>query len=260
MRPERYSADTIEALLRDKVIATMPEIMTALGTAVERTVFRKLSELHYRTSYSHRGRYYTLDDLVRFDAFGLWSCRSVWFSAHGTLVDTAAALVDVGSAGYFIDELDDALHVRTKDCLRQLAERGRVGRENLGGCYLYCSADDARRRAQVAARQARATAASMPGEAAVAVPEEVKATLVLFLGMLDEKQRRLFGGLESLKLGRGGDILVARMLGLDPATVSKGRNELLEGLPTGGRLRRAGGGRKATEKKHPKSSRGSPNS
>ena len=28
------------------------------------TVFRKLSELEYRTSYSHRGRYYTLDELA----------------------------------------------------------------------------------------------------------------------------------------------------------------------------------------------------
>jgi hypothetical protein len=260
MRPERYSADTIAALLRDKIIATMPEIMRALGTSVERTVFRKLSELHYRTSYSHRGRYYTLDDLARFDTLGLWSCRSVWFSAHGTLVETAAALVNGGPAGYFIDELNGALHVRTKDCLRHLAERGRVGREDLGGRHLYCSADDARRRAQIAARQARAAAASMPGNFAAAVPEEVKATLVLFLGLLDERQRRLFGGLESLKLGRGGDTLVARMLGLDPATVSKGRHELLEGLPTGERLRRAGGGRKAVEKKRPGSSRGSPSS
>lgn len=260
MRPERYSADTIAALLRDKMIATMPEIMAALGSSVERTVFRKLAELHYRTSYSHRGRYYTLDELARFDALGLWSCRSVWFSAHGTLVDTAAALVDTGTAGFLIEELDDALHVRTKDCLRQLAKRGRVGREDLGGRHLYCSADDARRRAQIAARQARATAASLPGAIAVTVPQEVKATLVLFLGLLDERQRRLFGGLESLKLGRGGDILVARMLGLDPATVAKGRRELIEGLPAGGRLRRAGGGRTPVEKKRPKSSRGSPRS
>jgi hypothetical protein len=260
MRPERYSADTIADLLRDKMIATMPEMMIALGTSVERTVFRKLSELRYRTSYSHRGRYYTLDDLARFDALGLWSCRSVWFSAHGTLVETAAALVDASVAGYFIEELDDALHVRTKDCLRQLAKRGRVGRENLGGRHLYCSAGDARRRAQIAARQARATAAAIPGASTAAVSEEVKATLVLFLGMLDERQRRLFGGLESLKLGRGGDILVARMLGLDPATVAKGRKELREGLPAGGRLRRAGGGRKAVEKKRRKSSRGSPRS
>ncbi len=259
MRPETYSADIVADLLRKNTIATMPEIMAALGTPVDRTVFRKLSELRYRTSYSHRGRYYALDEVARFDPLGLWSCRSVWFSAHGSLVDTASALVDATTAGYFVDELDHALHVKTKDCLRQLAERGRVGREELGGRHLYCSADDGRRRAQVAARRARVDA-SAPRAAATAIPDEMKATLLLFFGLLDEQQRRLFCGLESLKLGRGGDVLVAQMLGLDPATVAKGRRELLEGQPASGRLRRAGGGRKAVEKKRPKSSRRSRNS
>ena len=31
--------------------------------------------------------------------------------------------------------------------------------------------------------------------------EEAKATILLFLSMLNEKQRRLYAGLESLKLG-----------------------------------------------------------
>lgn len=256
MRPQTYSADVVAALLRDKTIATMPEIMAALGTSVERTVFRKLSALRYRTSYSHRGRYYALDELARFDSLGLWSYRSVWFSAHGSLVDTAAALVDCATAGYFVDELDEALHVKTKDCLRQLAERGRVGREGLDRRHLYCSADEGRRRAQVAARRAR-LGASASRAAAGAVPDELRATLILFVGLLDERQRRLFCGLESLKLGRGGDVLVAQMLGLDPATVAKGRRELLEGQPASGRVRRAGGGRKPVEKKRPESPRGS---
>ncbi|MGH9562238.1 MAG: hypothetical protein ACRD3S_12360, partial [Terracidiphilus sp.] len=90
--------------------------------------------------------------------------------------------------------------------------------------------------------------------------DEVKATLILFLGLLDEKQRRLFAGLESIKLGRGGDLLISELLGLDPATVAKGRQELLSNDPDPGRVRKAGGGRKAVEKKRPRSSRKSPNS
>ena len=74
-----------------------------------------------------------LDELARFDPLGLWSCRSVWFSAHGTLVDTVAALVDAATAGYFVDELDEALHVKTKDCLRQLAVRRRAGLNTYAG-------------------------------------------------------------------------------------------------------------------------------
>lgn len=237
----------------------MPELKAALGTLVERTVFRKLSELRYRTSYSHRGRYYTLDECARFDPRGLWSYRSVWFSAHGSLVDTAAALVDGSAAGFFVDELDEALHVRTKDCLRQLARHERLGLAEFGERHLYCSADEGRRQAQVAARQARA-GASTPTAVIALIPEELRATLVLFFGLLDERQRRLFGGLESLKVGRGGDALVAQMLGLDPATVAKGRRELIEEQPASGRLRRAGGGRKPVEKKRPKSSPESRNS
>jgi len=36
----------------------------ALGTEADATVFRKLAELSYRTSYSHRGRFYTLDEIA----------------------------------------------------------------------------------------------------------------------------------------------------------------------------------------------------
>ena len=47
--------------------------MAALGTDARRTVFRKLKELSSRTSYSHRGRYHTLDDVAAFDELGLWA-------------------------------------------------------------------------------------------------------------------------------------------------------------------------------------------
>lgn len=232
----------------------MPQLMKALGTSVERTVFRKLSGLHYRASYSHRGSYYTLDELAQFDAMGLWSFRSVLFSAHGSLVDTAATLVDASRAGFFVGEVDRLLHLGTKDCLRHLLQQGRLGRDELDGRYLYCSADPARRRAQLAARRA---VGGLGAPAAYPITDELKATIVLFLGLLDEKQRRLFAGLESLKIGRGGDELVAELLGLDPGTVAKGRHELARNEVGQLRLRRPGAGRKAVEKKRRRSSRAS---
>lgn len=74
----------------------MADLKRALGTDVDLTVFRKLRDLAYHTSYSHRGRYYTLDKIARFDELGLWSLGSVWFSKHGTLVRTAEILVGSG--------------------------------------------------------------------------------------------------------------------------------------------------------------------
>ncbi len=64
MRPPEFSADSILALLRKQTIASLPEVMAALGTRARRTAFRKLKDLAARTSYSHRGRYYTLDELA----------------------------------------------------------------------------------------------------------------------------------------------------------------------------------------------------
>ena len=80
MRPPEFSAAAIATLLRQQKIATLPELMAALGTDARRTVFRKLKELSSRTSYSHRGRYYTLDDVAAFDELGLWAHEEVWFS------------------------------------------------------------------------------------------------------------------------------------------------------------------------------------
>jgi hypothetical protein len=254
MRPVEYSHDSIADLLLKQKIATMPELMTALGTDARRTVFRKLKDLQYRTSYSHRGRYYTLDEIAEFDEWGLWTFREVWFSVHGTLMNTASATVHRAESGYFVDELDNLLHVSTKDALRRLVREDRLAREELAGRFLYCSTDATRRHQQLSARRALLAepGPSGPLPAAVIMPEELMAAIVLFFSLLDEKQRRLYAGLEALKTGRGGDVRIGELLGLDPGTVARGRRELLEQDVEVERVRRAGGGRKAVEKKRRK--------
>jgi hypothetical protein len=72
--------------------------------------------------------------------------------------------------------------------------------------------------------------------------------------LLDAQQRRLFAGLESMRLGYGGDSILAEFLGLDPHTVARGRQQLLDQNVSTDRTRRSGGGRKPVEKKPPTSS------
>ncbi len=117
MRPERYDPEAVIALLRQRKTATIEDLKAALGTAADATVFRKLAGLDYRSSYSHRGRYYTLDEIVRFDELGLWSFRQVWFSRFGTLVSTVEAVVAASEAGYAAAELESVLHVEVKAAL-----------------------------------------------------------------------------------------------------------------------------------------------
>jgi len=82
---------------------------------------------------------------------------------------------------------------------------------------------------------------------------EFKAAIILFFSLLDERQRRLYSGLESFKLGHGGDKKIAQLFGLDVHTVAKGRREVFGGDIDTKRIRKKGAGRKPVEKKHRKS-------
>ena len=232
MRPTQFSANTISALLGNQTIASLAEVMAALGAgASRRTAFRKLKDIDARTSYSHRGGYYTLDQLADFD-------------------------VNHAEAGHFVDELDNLLGVGTQDALRKLVADERLTRHKLAGQFLYCSADRAQQTHQVRSRRLLLATPGLgqPLPDADLMPEELRAAIVLFASLLDERQRRLFAGLEALKCGWGGDRRIARLLGIDPSTVASGRRQLVERDVEVDRVRRAGGGRTPTEKKHRKSS------
>ena len=82
-------------------------------------------------------------------------------------------------------------------------------------------------------------------------PDQQGAAIVLFYSLLDEQQRRLYAGLESLKQGHGGDRQLAQILGLDEETVARGRQQLLEAKVQRDRVRQPGGGRPRVEKKTP---------
>jgi hypothetical protein len=259
MRTQRYHAVDLQRLLHEKKVCTLAELMHGLGTRVRMTAMRKLAQLQYVTSYSDRGRFYALKSDCRFDRQGLWSQRRAWFSLYGTLLNTGQAFIDRSPAGFTVAELDAALHVKTQQALLHLERRERIHREKLGGVFVYVSARQPKRAQQLSARrQAPPLQGGLISDRILA--HELKAAIVLFFGLLDEQQRRLFAGLESLKAGTGGDAQIARLLGVDPHSVARGRRELLEGKIDATRVRKPGGGRPAAEKKLPKSSSASKNS
>jgi len=250
MRPIQFHADSLVALLRRQRIATIEQLKAALGSPVDMTVFRKLREIPYHTSYSHRGRYYALDQVTRFDERGLWSYREVHFSRFGSLVETTERFASEAAQGMFASELAQIVQVDVEEPLLRLVRAQRLAREKVSGAYLYCSRDSARRRAQILAREAGPL--SEQHQRRDRALDQSKAAVVLLLSLLDERQRRLFAGLESILFGWGGDRRIAEMTGLDVHTIAKGRQELLEGKLRAEGIRRPGGGRKAVEKKRPR--------
>ena len=246
MAKRPFSADTVRAFLESQTVATLEELKDALGTTGTMTVFRKLKALGYVSSYSHRGRYYTLRDIPDFDEQGLWGWHSVWFSRYGNLVETAREFVEEADSGFTAGELEGILQVECKRALLKLYRAQRVARDRIGGVYVYLATDRDQQRHQKVRRQEYAEALVAPQVEVMS--HELQAAIILFFSLLDEKQRRLYAGLESQKCGQGGDRKIAELLDLDVHTVARGRRELFGGEVEPERVRRQGGGRKAVEK------------
>ena len=245
----------LRSLLQQEKIATLEQLKEALRTDGTMTVFRKLRALGYLSSYSHRGKFYTLKNIPDFDERGLWSYHSVWFSRYGNLIETAREFVEESNQGFTVPELEVLLRVPCKAALLKLSLQERLAREKAAGLYVYFSVNAAKQRAQRSARAQPPPGTFGHGHAWA---HELKAAIILFHSLLDEKQRRFHAGLEAYKLGHGGDEQIAALLGMDRHTVSKGRRELFGGEVSTERIRQRGGGRQSQEKKRPKSSSGSP--
>lgn len=248
MRPIVYSTDRLRKAFKVAKVMTLERICDVLGGPTRMTAFRKLAALNYCASYSHGGQYYTLNEVAEYDAFGLWSFDGVHFSAHGSLLDSIEQLVNRSPEGYFARELQALLHVRVHNPLARLFRDDRVNREQLGCEFLYLSAVVGQEQLRRREEQIMQSNAESCREIESVLGNVTVESLHALLSALNEKQRRLYLGFESLKLGHGGDIRIARISGVNVKTVSRGRTELQAGDVSMDRIRAAGAGRPSVKK------------
>jgi len=147
------SQPLLTAFHRQQVLS-LPEMVSTLRCS-PRTVIRRLEVLGYRSSYSHRGSYYTLVEVARFDGLGLWHHKDIHFSRWGTLKGTVEALVARSETGYRHRELEEQLQVRCHNVLLELTKEGRVHRTKprAPGPSVYFAADPSTQERQAAARR-----------------------------------------------------------------------------------------------------------
>lgn len=248
MKPVRFTTNALVEVLQHRTIATLPELCAAMGNCSPSTLFRKLKEIDYLASYSHRGKYYALRACANFDAHGLWSHNGIYFSRYGTLKTTIKKLVELSPSGYRSAELDALLGVRTINPLAKFVRDGQLARTRFKKQTIYCTKDSEDQRRQLLRRKVQQAEETIPD--ATQATGELTAALALFWSLLNEKQRRLFAGLTSLLWGYGGDQRAAKVFGLSRKTVRKGRIELSTEDVESTRVRRPGGGRISLKKKH----------
>ena len=164
MLPPEESRRALLRLFRKRRIVTLDALFKALRTRSRMSVFRRLSALDYLTSYSHAGRYYTIEEVPEFDEEGLWHHQGVFFSRHGSLKSTVEHLVSDSEDGRTHPELEICLRLRVHNTLRDLVEEDRIGRMHLDRYYLYVDAKRRKAKAQIARRQERLEAEALERE------------------------------------------------------------------------------------------------
>ena len=122
-----------------------------------------------------------------------------------------------------------------------------VSRKKISGVFVYLSGEAKAGKKQELSRTDNLQSNAVPLNPD-SLSDELNAALLIFFSTLDEKQRRLYAGYESLRMGRGGDKLIADIFDLDRKTVARGRQELLGGKVDVDNIRKSGGGRRHTKK------------
>jgi hypothetical protein len=209
-----------------------------------------LKKLDYFSSYSHNGKFYSHKRFANFDKNGLWVYKNICFSEHKTLISSIEYLINISKSGYNSNELKNLLHVEVKNALLKLEKNKKIVRKKINNRFYYFSNVSAIQKAQLLlCRSKLETRFGKHKNKEKITDAEIKQGFALFFNQLDEKQKRLYSGLESALLGYGGDKIIAETFGLDPHTVSRGRYEILSGNFEKKHIRLKGGGRKSIKKK-----------
>jgi hypothetical protein len=153
--PKISTQKKIESFIKRRRVVEMKDLFELIGSTSRMTVFRHLREVAYLCSYSHTGRYYTHEDIPRFNMDGLWFYGDIGFSQNGSLKNTVTFLVNRSDVGRFHAELEGQLRVRVHNVLLDLVKSEQIERIKFEGQYLYLSTDKIQRDKQIRRRDRR---------------------------------------------------------------------------------------------------------
>lgn len=184
--------------LRKVKVANMRQLQQQFQIS-HMTVVRALRKIGYYTSYNHNAGYYVLQEVPRFDEWGLWAYRDIRFSRHRSLPETIVALVEKAPAGLTVRELEERLQSKVANLVSRLVSEGRVqGERLLGRQVVYLSGDPEVRGSQVQQRRqwqeepaARGRAELPPGCSATEVIEILRAMILTSDDNPDRLARRV---------------------------------------------------------------------
>lgn len=172
MRTPQFTSNDIFRSFASRTVVSRAELLQQYGCS-PMTLWRRLREVGYLTSYNYNAQYYTLSRIPQFDDHGLWSYRDIRFSKWGTLPETVVAVIERSPGGMTAQELAELLHVRNpKPLLTQLMHKQQLWREALGRSFVYLAVERSRHEQQFRRRIEQAPVWPLPE------PQQIVSLLV----------------------------------------------------------------------------------
>jgi hypothetical protein len=160
MLNQKESTAVLKNYFKKKKFATMKDLIHLLKTTNSMSVYRRLKNLNYLSSFSDAGKYYTLKNVADFDSSGLWFVDEIGFSYYGNLKQTLVHLIEQSNAGKTYQELERQLKTNLGNALHNsllnLVKANKISRTTLSSShvYLYASANSAKAKKQMICRNA----------------------------------------------------------------------------------------------------------
>ena len=128
---------------------TLKYLSTSLNYS-GRSVQRLLKTIGYYSSFTHNGKWYTLESIPVFDNNGLWFYEGIGFSIYRDLNATIGRLIDDSSKGLMAVDLSTILSTSCPPVLNRLYKTNKIDRVKINRGFVYLSINRTIKSRQVA--------------------------------------------------------------------------------------------------------------
>lgn len=139
---------TTNELFNKEKCLTIKDISQVLEYS-DRSVQRLLKKLGYYSSFTHNGKWYTLEHIPEFDENGIWFYQDIGFSIRRNLTATIVYLVENSVKGLTASDLSSILSSSCPPILNKMHQDRKVNRVKISRGFVYISMNSATKERQL---------------------------------------------------------------------------------------------------------------
>jgi hypothetical protein len=139
--------NVVEDIIRSKKIQTFEQILNQVSCS-DITLRRDISCIKGITSYTHQGRFITLEDIPKFDHNGIWFFRNVGFSKYKNSLELIVHLINHSKKGLTREQIQKILKIQIFQQIQTLLKRDKLYRSKIGNKYIYLPEELSRNKKQ----------------------------------------------------------------------------------------------------------------